>query len=370
MGVLDNLIGVDDERLTAEQLLRAAKEAGFEVSERRLEDWRYRGLMPRPERVASPGKAPLWLYPAGAREQLIALCRYREKTKDMDAVKVGLWFDGFPIDKPAVRDAIAAVLGRMRDLVERTLLEQAQRADEGRPLTQGEAIDKLAHRAAGKHGSRPSPRTIRMPRSDRARGIAFMLRLFMGYDLGNIESDAKFAEQAMGLSAGRRGLPQRWLEWPAEELANLRSIIALPVLIDAAQTATTEELARARGFARAFVHGLPLIVLFAEALLGPRAGGLAAAKNIDDQPELICMLVPALVSALRHGYGDNLELLQPTLEEIVATAGPTIAEIAALPDREKEKRISATPASERPTLRRLIKLRTERDNRKSPQTKQ
>jgi hypothetical protein len=360
---------VDDCRLTAQQLLRAAREAGFEVSERRLEDWRYRGLMPRPERVASAGKAPLWLYPADAREQLIAVCRYREKTKDMEAVRVGLWFDGFPIDESAVRSAIGAVLEGMRDLVERTLLEQARRSNEGRQLTPSEAIDELAHQAAGKHGSRPTPRTIRMPRAERARGIAFMLRLFMGYDLDDRVADAEFAEQAMGLSAGRRGLPWRWVDWPARELADLRSIIALPVLIDATRNATSEELNRARGFARAFVQGLPLVVLFVEALLGPRAGGLAAAKNIDDQPEFVCMLVPALVSALRQGYGENLELLQPTLEAVATTAAPTIAEIAALPEPERQNRIDAAPAGERPTLRRLVQLQTERDNPKPRRTK-
>jgi hypothetical protein len=347
-----------DERLTSAQLLEHAKAQGFVVTERRFEDWRYRGLLPRPERAGNSGRSPRWLYPAETADQLVALCRYRETTKDLEAIHVALWVDGYAIDEQSVRAAIASVLTGMRDRIEKALAEGSKPAEGAAdPSSPDDALDAVALQAAGKHGDRPTPRTVRMPKAGRARGIAFMVRLFMGYDLDDHLTDAKFAEQAMGLSAGRRGpAPYRWLDGNPEELADLRSIISLPVLIDSVSTATDEELVRARGFARAFVHGLPLIALFAEAVLGPRAAGLAAAKNIDDQPEFLCMLVPALVSAVRHGYGENLNLIQPALSGVAREVGPLIEELAALPEAERQRAIQDRPAIARPTLRRLVSL--------------
>ena len=347
-----------DEWLTSAQLLEYAAAEGFAVSERRFEDWRYRGLLPRPERAGNSGRTPRWLYPAETADQLVAVCRYREMTRDLEAIRVALWVDGYPIDERSVRSAIVAVLMGMHDRVELALADESARVggDAG-PLSPEEALDTIALQAAGKHGSRPTPRTIRMPKADRARGIAFMVRLFMGYDLDDRLTHAKLAEQAMGLSAGRRGPgPYRWLDGRPQELADLRAIIALPVLVETVGTSTDEELARARSFARAFVQGLPLIALFAEAVLGPRAAGLAAAKNIDDQPEFLCLLVPALVAALRHGYGENLELIQPALNGVAATLGPRIEDIAALPEPERQQAIQDSPALTRPTLRRLVAL--------------
>lgn len=347
-----------DERLTSAQLLEHAEAEGFAVSERRFEDWRYRGLLPRAERSGNSGRTPRWLYPVETADQLVALCRYREMTKDFDAIRVALWVDGYAIDEQSVRSATVAVLMGMRDRVERALAEESARVGvDAWPLSPEEALDSIALQAAGKHGSQPTPRTIRMPKADRARGIAFMVRLFMGYDLDERLTDAKLAEQAMGLSAGRRGSGfYRWLDGSPEELADLRSIIALPVLVETIGTSTDEELARARSFTRAFVQGLPLIALFAEAVLGPRAAGLAAAKNIDDQPEFLCLLVPALVAAIRHGYDENLELIQPALNGVATTVGPRIEEIAALPEPERQQAIQDSPALTRPTLRRLVAL--------------
>jgi len=356
-----------EERLTTQQLQERAWAAGFEISQRRLEDWRYRGLMPRPERVGSDGKAPRWLYPAGAEEQLLALCRYREATKDLEAVRVALWVDGFPVDEQGVREAIGTVLVGMRNRVEDALAEEARRADPaGEPVTPETALDALAYRAAGVHGNRPTPRTIRMRRAERAHGISFLARLFMGYDLDERLADAKLAERAMGISAGRRGpAPYRWLDGKPEELADLRSIISLPVLIKAAETSTDVELRRARQFARAFVHGLPLIALFAEAMLGPRAAGLAAAKNINQaDPEFYCMLVPALVAALRSGYAENLDTIQTALDGMTALA-PDLEQLAALPEAERKRRIQIAPASERPQLRRLLQLQAEQQDAKT-----
>ena len=355
-----------DERLTSGQLQDQARAAGFEVTARRLEDWRYRGLIPRPVRAGSVGKAPCWLYPSGAAEQLLALCRWRETTKDLDAVRVALWIDGFPIDEQSVREAITSVLDGMRVKFEEALADEAKRVSAAdSPVGPEAGLDALAYRAAGVQGSRPTPRTIRMRRAERARGISFLARLFMGYDIEGQLEDAKFAERAMGISAGRRGpAPFRWLDGDAEELADLRSIIALPVLIDAAQTSTSEELARARSFTRAFVQGLPLVALFAEAMLGPRAAGLAGAKNIDDtDPELLCMLVPGFVAAVRSGYSENLDTIKTALDG-VTTLTPEIAKLAALPDSEQRKRLKAVPPAERPRLRRLLELHAEQETKK------
>lgn len=344
-------------RLTTPQLLKLAREAGFEVSERRLEDWRYRRLLPRPARAGSVGKAPRWLYPQGTDQQLLELCRLRAITKDIDSIRVGLWVAGYPIGEQDVRTSIGAVLQGLRTLFERGLEEEANRktvSDQGR-LTADQALESLAYRAAGMKGDRPAPKTIRMLREDRARGIAFMARLFMGYELEI--ADAAKAERAMGISAGRRGDPaHRWLSGPPAELAELRSIISLPVLTEVAATATADELVRARALARAFVQGLPFIARFAEATVGPRAAGLAVAKNIADAaPDLYCMLIPALVAARRIGLAESLDTLQTTLDGVNQLV-PAVEELAALPDARRRKKLERIPAGDRPTARLMLEL--------------
>lgn len=348
-----------EERLTSAQLLEYAEAAGFAVSERKLEDWRYRGLLPRPERAGNRGRTPRWLYPPETADQLVALCRWRQKTKDLEAIRVGLWVEGFAVEDQAVRDAIVDVLSGMREKV-----EEALSTGQGEQSSPDEALAELTYRAAGTHGDKPGPRTVRMRRADRATGLAFLFRLFMGHDLEQHLPDAKFAEQAMGISAGRRGAPPyRWLDGPPEELANLAPLISLPALIEAARTATTDELARARKLARAFVQGLPLVALFAEAVLGPRAGGLAAAKNLSDTgPELFCMLVPCLASAGRSGYSENLDTLEAALGA-VTDLGTTVADLGSISAEEREGRIKAASAEERPTVRRALTLAQERQTK-------
>jgi hypothetical protein len=351
-----------EERLSADELLAIAREAGFEVLPRRLEDWRYRSLFPHPERVPSRGKKPLWLYPTGSDRWLLDLCGWRALTKNMEAIRVALWVDGHLIDTDAVRESISAALEELQRRFERALRDEASRGgDTGdTPVTVEEALDSLAYRAAGVKGDRPAPRTIRMTRADRARGIAFLARMFMGYDLEERLTDAKQAERAMGIAAGRRGpAAYRWLDGPPEDIADLRSVIALPVLIQSAQAATNNELERARTLARAFVQGLPIVALFAEAMFGPRAAGLAGVKNIvDPPPELYSLLVAGLVSAIWQGSEENNNTLEEALDNINQLA-PTINELATLTPTERRQRVEQAPPTERPQVRRLLELASE-----------
>ncbi|MFE6853667.1 hypothetical protein ACFVDH_23105, partial [Streptomyces sp. NPDC057674] len=65
--------------LQRDHLLRAAISAGLStMNERRLEDFRRDGLMPRPVRVGNDGRRPVWVYPPGSDRQLIRLLRWRE----------------------------------------------------------------------------------------------------------------------------------------------------------------------------------------------------------------------------------------------------------------------------------------------------
>jgi hypothetical protein len=348
--------------LTSVRLREIAAEAGYSVSDRRLEDWRHRDLLPKPTRQGNVGPTPLWVYPAGADEQLLDACRYRAHTRDLEAIKVALWFDGHPINTDAVLASLQSVLRRVQGEFEEALTEEATRlgGDEEAPdLTA--ALDSLSYRAAGMKGGRPVAKTIRMTRVDRARGIAYLGRLFLGLDIDDHADDARLAEQAAGIAAGRTGPDEyRWLTGPpAEEFADLRPMIALPELLVAVQAATAAELRTARRQARLFLQGLPVVARFAEALFGPRAAGFAAARNpqLVTDPAFYCLLLAGLIAANQSGFAANLKELEQPLAGLAAQTSQ-LDQLAALPPKLRERQLAMLSASDRIRMHRLLDLTT------------
>lgn len=102
-------------------LLKAAAQAGSPITGRMLETFRADGLIPHPHRAGYRGRAPVWRYPPGTEVQLVALLRWRHRSKDPDLLKMLLWLDGFAIAPSAVRTALARQLQVLTQAVEREI---------------------------------------------------------------------------------------------------------------------------------------------------------------------------------------------------------------------------------------------------------
>src|SRR5438477_12568580 len=92
-------------QLDTAALRRAAADEGLPVSDRLLETLRRDGLVPRPTRVGYRGRSPVWVYPAVAVPQLLALLRWRGHTKDPGTLRLILWVEGYQIPTAEVRAA-------------------------------------------------------------------------------------------------------------------------------------------------------------------------------------------------------------------------------------------------------------------------
>jgi hypothetical protein len=182
---------VTDDLLDARALIRAAEAAGFDLgplttAERRLEDWRTRGLLPRPTRAAQEGRRSIWIYPAGTEKQLLALLRWRKKSRHLEAIRVALWTEGFPIPLEKARAAILAVLRHAEKSLERKLARFAPESDPETllddPQALARAVDGWAAEMASKRSRSEIPRELgaRLTRGQRRRAYGYWLATALG----------------------------------------------------------------------------------------------------------------------------------------------------------------------------------------------
>ena len=82
--------GSSGDRLGTADLLAVAQGIEPGTSERTLEFWRHRDLLPHAERTGQQGTRPVWTYPSDAADQLRALLRLRRATKDPDLLRAAL----------------------------------------------------------------------------------------------------------------------------------------------------------------------------------------------------------------------------------------------------------------------------------------
>lgn len=98
---------MDKPWISKDILLSVAAEKGYEISERQLERWRKADLLPRSKRIPmESGKGTRSIYPPAAIEQLRALCRLHFRhgpERRLDALRLALWWEGFPVPLPALK---------------------------------------------------------------------------------------------------------------------------------------------------------------------------------------------------------------------------------------------------------------------------
>jgi len=179
-------------------LIAAAADAGHTVGARTLELWRYRGLLPRPERQA--GARASWLYPEGTERWLQRLLHWRERTRSHDQILVALWIDGFAVEPERVRDALGRFAGRWSAMIED---EAAGSEEEG----EAEAVDRLARQIARMRGAAALPRITRMRLGDREAACGYMVASILGLEeeVRRREADLPHLERMLGMRSGHDG---------------------------------------------------------------------------------------------------------------------------------------------------------------------
>ncbi len=97
------------EARTYADLAAAAREAGFDVSPSQVQEWVMAGLLPRTGEQVSVGRHGFTTErQPGVAEQLLALCRLRQRTKSWGKLAVLLWAEGWLVNVERVRAAVLA----------------------------------------------------------------------------------------------------------------------------------------------------------------------------------------------------------------------------------------------------------------------
>ncbi len=229
--------------LDVDGLCDLARQHGYSgVGKRTLEDWRYRRLMPQLEPMGQHGQRTIYQSPAGSGEQLLALCRWRAKVpRDLDAVRLLLWIDGFRQRSADIRDSLNASLQRTMAKADRELARLASTLAQGDGGAGQEPLIQLVADEAAKRrtGNEVAPGALTMRRPERVDAIKLMLRAFVFGEAVTVDRrQAKLFEKLLGIKAGRTDQPGGsgpWLTGPPDCYS--RSVATPPSPISSARLA-------------------------------------------------------------------------------------------------------------------------------------
>jgi hypothetical protein len=358
--------GIELPGLESADLLAVALQAGTKISDRMLEAFRAQGLIPRPHRAGYRGRAPIWRYPAGADRQLLALLRWRERTKDPDVLQILLWLDGFPISAVAVRDALARQLASVIDAIDREIGRHARDLglDPSDETARGPAIDALARTMAGKRGTTPLVRRGRMRSSDRTQAVALLVRVFgLGEQIDGSAHEGALVENVLGIAPNGRHHTidgeGPWLTGPAEDLFGAAGIVGIPRLAETVADATEAELDAARQTVVTLFQYLPIMIRMVGVMFADdNHTGLAGLGQLDQQPEFVIYLIPMVMAMLKAGWKDNLDAVTSALQPFPELAAQA-QRILGMPAAQVEKNLAGQPAAVRQRGERLIEATIE-----------
>jgi hypothetical protein len=346
--------------LDSPALLAAASAAGHPFTDRMLAALRAQGLVPRPRRAGYRGRAPVWLYPAGADRQLVALLRYRAQTRDPDLLRVLLWLDGFSIPTGDVRQALVGHLRQMTEAIEEAISAEAGQLglDSADDAARARAVSSLAGTMAAKRGTSAIPRHGRTPARDRAEAVELLVRsIGLGEHVAGTPDQGEAVERVLGVSPGRRRSPvsgQPWITGPAEEIFDAAGMVSMPRLLEVIVDAPDAELEAARQSVIALTRLLPLAARMMDVLSGrDNSAGLKGLEQVAERPEAVLWLLPAVVSMTRAGMSENIGAITEALQPI-----PKLAERARalldMPAATLEGNLENQPENVRRQVERII----------------
>ncbi|MET9374029.1 hypothetical protein ABZX98_07745 [Streptomyces sp. NPDC002992] len=320
-------MAVEPRVLQRDDLLRAAASAGFStMTERKLEGFRSNGLMPRPVRVGNHGRRPVWVYPPGSDRQLVRLLRWRERTVDVDVLRVVLWVEGFPVDLDAVRASVTIVLDDLSRALEQLLQAEASRQGLDPVDDQDAVVGAVAASMAAMRGKNALPRPIRVSAGDRAAAVAHMLQIFaLGTRPDVTEDEAEMIEKVLGVSPGRRQRvegAEPWLTGPASLVVGAADVVSLPRMTEALAEATDAEWEEARSVATVLFLQLPVVARAVAVQTGKEnLAGFGVFAVLDSEPLFAVLLLAFAMGARRADWAGNVEDLTDSLAPWPALIG-------------------------------------------------
>ncbi|MDX2621280.1 hypothetical protein PV356_17380 [Streptomyces sp. WI03-5b] len=345
--------------LRRDDILLAATSAGFSVmTERRLEDFRRDGLMPRPVRVGNDGRRPVWIYPPGSDRQLVQLLRWRKHTSNVNVLRVVLWIEGFPLALDVVRASATAVMDGLSHELEQLLQTEASSRDLDPADDQDAVVDAVAETMAAKRGKDALPRPIRVPAGKRATAVAQLLRIFaVGTQPNVTEDEAETVEKVLGVSPGRRHRVEDagpWLTGPASVLVGAADFVSLPRMTEALTDATDTEWEEARSSAAAFFLQLPVFSRAVAAMTGNKNfAGMGGHTALDSEPLMAVLLMAFVLGARGADWFGNVEDLAATLARWPTLVGE-MKQVLDLPQAELDRNLAGLSHEMRARTQRII----------------
>lgn len=193
-------------RVNTANLLAAAHDPA--VTTCTLEFWRYQGLLPKAQRNGRQGKPRQRTHLGEVLDQPKALVWLRTKTKDSDILRVGLFFESFPIDTVRVDASIITVLEASPSAI-REEVDKRRSPDDAPEEAAWEALGQIGRVLTGKWRANAPPCHGRQRREDREQAMALVIGLVLGEEGSGarLEYDAPNAEPMIGLD---RRLPVKF----------------------------------------------------------------------------------------------------------------------------------------------------------------
>ncbi|PBC69760.1 hypothetical protein BX265_7112 [Streptomyces sp. TLI_235] len=356
-----------DSVLDAEALRSTAAAEGHQVTDRMLETFRSQQLLPRPERGANRGRRPVWHYPPSTDQQLLALLRWREHTRDVDTLRVLLWLDGYQIPTRAARERLTATLDRWMATLHDGIVQLDSTNNRDAALTAAAAT------LAGRRGQHTVlPRDTRLTAAQRTDAAELMLRAFVfGEDTASAEEQALVVEKALGLAPGRRDKVAGagpWLTGPAAALFDAGRLVSLPALAAAVHGADDQALEAARTATTALFRALPLLArLLTATSRHENPAGMKAFGRIDEDPNFVHLAL-AMVIALQNAGGlaaDGLSQVTDSLHSVHALAAG-LDQVMEMPQPQVAANLAPLPPATRDQANRLIDAAAQGDHHRLP----
>jgi len=286
-----------DARVYAD-LARYAVEAGYsDVTATMVHEWVVAGLLPPTADQQSAGRRGFQtVRRPGVKDQLLALCAARQRTKSWDRIRTVLWLDGWAIESNSVKRSVLATVNGPRVSVssEKDL----------------DALDAFA-RGPGQRATRRLG-VGRLRAAHAAEGVYSALSLACGLQQSLDPESAAAIERVVGVHERSRkdalAGSSPWLEDPPEvALRGLARLFSIQRVRQSVEIATPDDLAQSRHRARFFALDLPDVIHANELCYGRNFAGLHLLNQIGRaRPELGVALA---LHVTRIGWGDRVDEL-------------------------------------------------------------
>lgn len=301
--------------IPAEKVLEAARREGAEVSLRQLKRWRSKGLIPRPEWGHERGVAgSRSLYPAWTPFQVVEVWRRGQSMRRTNVLLIGLWWDGWWVDRLALREALCEPFERLSHQARAITAPHENPCDAADALVDVAELDAASAGGTGVVGRRLRNRT----------DIRTVMHTFFVAGLGvepewetqdvglakREPSVAELVNRGTGIERAQRdslGANPPWLPEPPDIRSEFEAMRAAGVidLLDLAagiRDASDRQLDDARNAARSVSTVLAPELAALERELGRDIGGLGSIADLAstaDQPAQRIWLVRLMVMARR-----------------------------------------------------------------------